>query len=105
MIGAEGGFPELLLPLVDLLMHEGLQELKVARVCQEMTRVQTNLVTPFLPILGDETVAPVVAERLAPILEGEDATAKLIAEKVLVEMIVAIGERDVVGNVFLAHES
>jgi hypothetical protein len=24
---------------------------------------------------------------------------------VLVEMIVAIGERDVVGNVFLAHES
>ena len=94
----------MLLPLVAHFMGEGLQQLQIAGVSEEVPGVQTNLVFPRRPVPGDKTVRLVVAEMLAFVLEGQDATTQPAAEQRGVEPVVAIRKRDVVADVFpFAH--
>ena len=96
---------EMLLPLVAHFMGEGLQQLQIAGVGQEVPGVQTDLVFPRRPVPGDEALGFVIAEMLAFVLEGQDATTKPAAEQRGVEPVIAIRQGDVIADVFpFAHE-
>ena len=56
---------EMLLPLVAHFMGEGLQQLQIAGVGEEVPGVETDLVFPRRPVPGDEAVGLVVTEMLA----------------------------------------
>ena len=62
----------MLLPLVAHFMGEGLQQLQIAGVGEEVPGVETDLVFPRRPVPGDEAVGLVVTEMLAFVLEGQE---------------------------------